>query len=150
MLGLSCSMWDLVPWLGIKPGLLALGAWHLSHWTTREVSYDVILFFFFFFSWKIIALHCCLCFCDTTVWVSHKNTRVSSLWTSLPPPAHLSCHRTPAELPVLYSNFPLAICFTYGNVHISMLLSQLITPSPLPTGSTGLFFMSPSLFLPCR
>ena len=33
----SCSMWDLVPWPGIEPGPPALGAWSLSHWTTREV-----------------------------------------------------------------------------------------------------------------
>ena len=29
-------MWDLVPQLGIEPGPPALGAWSLSHWTTRE------------------------------------------------------------------------------------------------------------------
>ena len=34
---LSCGMWDLVPWPGIKPGPPALGAWSLTHWTTREV-----------------------------------------------------------------------------------------------------------------
>ena len=34
----SHSMWDLVPWPGIEPGPLALGAPSLSHWTTREVS----------------------------------------------------------------------------------------------------------------
>ena len=28
----------LVPWPGIKPRSPALGAWSLSHWTTREVS----------------------------------------------------------------------------------------------------------------
>ena len=33
----SCAMWDLVPWPGIKAGPPALGAWSLSHWTTREV-----------------------------------------------------------------------------------------------------------------
>ena len=35
--GLSCSMWDLVPWPGIEPRPSALGAWSLSHWTTRAV-----------------------------------------------------------------------------------------------------------------
>ena len=35
--GLSCGMWDLVPWRGIEPGPPALGAGSLSHWTTREV-----------------------------------------------------------------------------------------------------------------
>ena len=31
-------MWDLVPRPGIEPGPPALGAWSLTHWTTREVS----------------------------------------------------------------------------------------------------------------
>ena len=38
VLGLICSMLDLVPWPGIKPGHSALGSWSLSHWTTRKVS----------------------------------------------------------------------------------------------------------------
>ena len=32
---LSCGMWDLLPWSGIEPWPPALGAWKLSHWTTR-------------------------------------------------------------------------------------------------------------------
>jgi len=35
---LSCSMWDVVSWPGIEPRTPALGAWKLSHWTTRKVS----------------------------------------------------------------------------------------------------------------
>ena len=35
--GLSCGMWDLVPWPGIKLRTPALGAWSLSHWAPREV-----------------------------------------------------------------------------------------------------------------
>ena len=34
---LSCSMGDLVPCLGVKPGLPSLEAQSLSHWITREV-----------------------------------------------------------------------------------------------------------------
>ena len=34
---LSCSIQDLVSQPGIKPGPPALGAWSLTHWTTREV-----------------------------------------------------------------------------------------------------------------
>ena len=37
MQALSWSLWDLVPRLEIEPGLPVLGAWSLSHWTTREV-----------------------------------------------------------------------------------------------------------------
>ena len=35
--GLSCGIWDLVPWPGIEPGFPALVVWRLSHWTTREI-----------------------------------------------------------------------------------------------------------------
>ena len=35
---LSCRMWDLVPWPGIEPGLSALGARSLSHWSTCGCS----------------------------------------------------------------------------------------------------------------
>ena len=40
---LSCSMWDLVPWAGIEPGLPALGAQSLNRWTTREVPFPSYL-----------------------------------------------------------------------------------------------------------
>ena len=36
-LGLSGSMWDLVPQPGIEPRPSALGTRSLSHWTTRDV-----------------------------------------------------------------------------------------------------------------
>ena len=34
---LSCIMWDLVPWTETEHGPPAMGAWRLSHWTTRRV-----------------------------------------------------------------------------------------------------------------
>ena len=34
---LSCGIWNLVAWPGIKPGSPAWGVQSLSHWTTREV-----------------------------------------------------------------------------------------------------------------
>ena len=43
---LSCGMWDVVLWLGIEPRPPALGAWSLSHWTTREVPLYLPLFLF--------------------------------------------------------------------------------------------------------
>ena len=36
----------------------------------------------------------------------------------------------------------LAICFTYDNMHVSLLLSQIILASPSPTESKSLFFTS--------
>ena len=56
---------------------------------------------------------------------------------SLPTPSP-GCHRAWAEIPVLYNNFPLAICFTYGNTYVFMLLSPFVPPSLSPTMSTSL------------
>ncbi|CAI9154037.1 unnamed protein product [Rangifer tarandus platyrhynchus] len=39
----------------------------------------------------------------------------------------------------------LVICFTYGNIHVSMLFSQIIPPSPSPTESKRLFHTPVSL-----
>ena len=41
------------------------------------------------------------------------------------------------------------ICFTYGNVHVSMQFSQIIPPSLSPTESKSLLYICVSL-LPCR
>ena len=63
-------------------------------------------------------------------------------WTSAPP-SHpiiplqvVTEHRV--EVPVSLSNFPLVIYFTYGNVNVSVLLSQLAPPSPSPAVSKSL------------
>ena len=54
-LGLSCSMWDLVPWPGNEPGPPALGAQRLSHRTTREIPLMLLLFCTFHFSiWSLV------------------------------------------------------------------------------------------------
>ena len=37
--------------------------------------------------------------------------------------------------PASYSKLPLAVCFTYGNVYVSMVFSQIIPPSPSSTVS---------------
>ena len=52
----------------------------------------------------------------------------------LPPhPTPLGCHKPLGfGFPVSYSKFPLAVYFTYGHVYVSMLLSQIIPPSPSP------------------
>ena len=63
--------------------------------------------------------------------------------TSLPPsipshPSRLSPH-TRFEFPASYSKLPLAVCFTYGDVYVSVLLPHFISHSPSPTVSTSLF-----------
>ena len=76
-----------------------------------------------------------------------------SSWIPLPPPS--SSHPsglfqcTGFECPVSCIDLGLAIYFTYGNIHVSMLFSQIIPPSPSPTESKSLFFISVSLLLSC-
>ena len=43
----------------------------------------------------------------------------------------------------------LVICFTLDNIHVLMLFSQIIPPSPSPIESESLFCTSVSLFLSC-
>ena len=74
-------------------------------------------------------------------------------WTLLPPPfpsqpSELS-QCTSFKCPVSCIKLGLVIYFTYGNIHVSMLFSQIIPPSPSPTESKSLFCTSVSLFLFC-
>ena len=72
-------------------------------------------------------------------------------WIPLTPasPSHLSglSQITSSECPVSFIKLGLVIYFTYGNIHVSVLFSQIIPPSPSPTESKSLFFISVSLLL---
>ena len=76
---------------------------HILQWDT------MILFSFYYFmfslkiflNWSTVVIQCCLSFCCTTTWISHKYTRVPSL-SSLPP------------TPILhFLNFLLGIWITF-------------------------------------
>ena len=64
--------------------------------------------------------------------------------TSLPSHLSGSSQCTSPEHPVSCIEPGLAICFTYGNIHVSMLFSQIISASPSPTESKRLFYTSVS------
>ena len=101
----------------------------------------LLLFFFFFFI--------CSEFYRTLKWNSHGFTCVPHP----DPPSHLPLH----SLPLGLSSAPgpsaclmiqpgLVICFTLDNIHVSMLFSWNIPPSPSPTESKRLFYKSLSFF----
>ena len=71
----------------------------------------------------------------------------------LEPPSYLPTHPKPLgcrralDLSSLRNRkFPRAVCFTYGNVYVSVLLSQFVPPSPPLTVTTRLFSVSVSPF----
>ena len=61
----------------------------------------------------------------------------------------LGCLSTSFGCPASYIELALVICFTYGNVHVSTLFSQIIPPLLSPTEPKSLFFTSVSPLLLC-
>ena len=110
--------------------------------------------FYFFFNWRIITLQYGVSFCHTLTWVSYRDTCVPSLlnFPPSPTPSHTSrLSQSPRfELPASHSHFPLAVCFIYGNVYVSMLLFQFYLPLCSPSVYTSLFSMFASPLLPCK
>ena len=70
-------------------------------------------------------------------------------WVYMCSPSHPSesSQCTSPEHPVSCIEPGLTTCFTYGNIHVSMLFSQIIPCSPSPTESKRLLLTSVSLLL---
>ena len=115
----------------------------LLHWS-RVTSVGALLYFSLSLFFLI-----CSGFCHTLKWNSHGFTCVPHH----DPPSHLPLHPLPLGFPVhqvraLVSCIQpgLVICFTLDNIHVSMLFSWNIPPSPSPTESKSLFCTSVSFF----
>ena len=100
---------------------------------------------FIYFNWRLITLQYCGGFCHTSTWISPG---WSPLPHSSPPHSSRLSQGTSFECPASWIELTLIIYFTYSNIHLSVLLSQ-ITPPSLPTESKNLFFTSVYLLLSC-
>ena len=96
----------------------------------------LVVFFKIIFKWRINALQWCVGFCHTSVWFSNRYTYVLSL-LKLPRTSHpilplevVTEHQV--EIPESYSKFPLFIYFIYGNIYVSLLLSQFYPTLSFP------------------
>ena len=112
---------------------------------TMAITFILFFFPFIFISWRLItSQHFSGLFCHTLTWISHGVTWFPIL---IPPPTSLSTQSLwvfPVhQARALVSCFPpgLVICFTLDNIHVSMLFSQIIPPSPSPTESKNLFYI---------
>ena len=112
----------------------------LHHWTPtipallilagRGGASSVPTFFFFF----KLEYSCFTMLCWFLLYndVNRLHVYIYPLPLGTPPPPIPPIQVTtehPAELPALYSGFPLALCFTHGRVFMSVPISQFI-PSP--------------------
>ena len=119
----------------------------------KTFIYFTLFYFknFIYFNWRLITLQYCSGFCYTLLWMSHGCTCVLHPEPASDLPLHPipqgSSQYTSPEHPFSCIKPWLAICFTYDNIHVSMLFSQIIPPLPSPTESKSLFFASVSLLL---
>ena len=114
-------------------GYFSCGHWELF-WVGSFVLWRTpfLLFLNLFFDWRIIALQNFVVFCQTSTWISHRYTYISSLRNippiSLPIPPLQVGTESLFEFPEPYSKLPLAIFHMV--MKVSMLLFPYISPSP--------------------
>ena len=132
-----------------------------SNWTSRKLKNGVTISYFgvliilsicrFFFNYYYYFLF-------VVDFVIHWNETAMGLHVfpiPIPPPASLSTwslwvfpvHQVWALVSCIQPG--LVSCFTLDNIHVSMLFSWNIPPSPSSTESKRLFYKSVSLFLFC-
>ena len=111
---------------------------------------NLFIILLIYLNWRLITLQ----YCKVLPYIHMNQPWVyicSPSLNPLPPPSPShpsgSSQCTSPEHPVSCIEPGLAICFTYDNIYVSMLFSQIIPPSPSPTESKSMFGTSVSLLL---
>ena len=110
----------------------------------KKLIFNLLFYYYYFLLYNIV---------DFAIHQHASATGVHVFPILNPPPTSLVSHPsgssqcTSPERPVSCIKPGLAIYFTYDNIHVSMLFSQIIPPSPYPTESKKLFYTSVSLLL---
>ena len=93
-------------------------SWPSSHGCYKHIIY---------FNWRTIPLQYCGGFCHTPTWINIGIRVSSASWDPLPPSSPLSPSKlsqsTGFGCPASCTKLTPVICFTYGNVYVSVLFS---------------------------
>ena len=123
-----------------QPFLPFVPSSHVSN--QHQDFFSSFFLFLIYFNWRLIALRYCGGFCHTFTSISHGRTCVPhpDPPTSLPIPS----------LRVIPVHQPRAPCLMHRTwtgdlLHVSMPFSQIIPPSPSPTESKRLLYISVAL-----
>ena len=131
------------PAQGLNPDPLRWKCGVLDCWTwVPDICISFFSKYLFIFSWRTIDLQYCVDFCHTSRWISRRYTYVPSL-LNFPPTSLLILPFSVVTEHWVWAPWVtqqiLTVCLTYGDINVSMLLSQFIPPSPSPTVPTHVF-----------
>ena len=97
-------------------------------------------FLIIYFNWRMITFQYCDFFCHTSTWISHRCTYVPLSWNPLHPPSppHPSglSQSTGFECPASCIKLALVICFTYGNIYVSLLNLGFLVLNPVQSNNS--------------